>query len=552
MRDGGQQVRRLAEGRARHRPQHGALRRARVGRAGVRGDAPHQGAVRSARPAEPRRDPQRRPAGAPEGPEAAARRRCRWSTSASSAASASRTARRATSRCRRASASSAGARSRGSKPTGAMPERCARAEDALRLPGHRHLRRLRLVRDGLPGGHRHRAADQGAARPPRQPAGQARRRCGGARHYGASPRACGSGSAPPTCCTASSAPATMKGALDGLRTRLGRTLAEVVAGAAAPGALRAARRAAARAPSASSTSRAARRAPWARSAATRRRDAARVAERLFRRAGFDVVYPAGLDGQCCGQPFESKGLVDAADLQVGRARSRAARRERGRPLADRVRHQPLRLPDEDGSSPAARDPGQHRVRPRHGAAARGDRAAAQAVALHPVCSVRKMGTVDKLLAIAGRCSDARWSRCDEVQCCGFAGDRGFVRPELNEHALRHLKDVAARRLQRAAIRAAAPARSACRNRPAFPYQSILYLVERCSTASDGRGRCCSARAGDGRRAHAPRRRARRCRATESRRPAERAEAVRHHHRAVGTGGRDHAAAPRGPARRGRC
>src|SRR5205085_7028073 len=33
-----------------------------------------------------------------------------------------------------------------------------------------------------------------------------------------------------------------------------------------------------------------------------------VAERLFRRAGFDVVYPHGLDQLCCGQPFESKGL----------------------------------------------------------------------------------------------------------------------------------------------------------------------------------------------------------------------------------------------------
>lgn len=29
---------------------------------------------------------------------------------------------------------------------------------------------------------------------------------------------------------------------------------------------------------------------------------------------------------------------------------------------------------------------------------------------------------------------------DEVRCCGFAGERGFMRPELNEHALRHLKE----------------------------------------------------------------------------------------------------------------
>ena len=71
---------------------------------------------------------------------------------------------------------------------------------------------------------------------------------------------------------------------------------------------------------------------------------------------------------------------------------------------------------------------------------------------------------------------------DEVQCCGFAGERGFIRPELNEHALRHLK-------------AALPADCAsgystsrtCEiglsEQAGFPYQSILYLVERLSAAA---------------------------------------------------------------------
>ncbi len=58
----------------------------------------------------------------------------------------------------------------------------------------------------------------------------------------------------------------------------------------------------------------------------------------------------------------------------------------------------------------------------------------EAVAIHPVCSVRKMGTVDKLTGIAARCS-ADVVCVDEVTCCGFAGDKGFNRPELNEHAL---------------------------------------------------------------------------------------------------------------------
>jgi len=55
--------------------------------------------------------------------------------------------------------------------------------------------------------------------------------------------------------------------------------------------------------------------------------------------------------------------------------------------------------------------------------------------LHPVCSVVKMNLSEKLATIARFC-------CDEVTipaaagCCGFAGDRGFLFPELTESATR--------------------------------------------------------------------------------------------------------------------
>jgi D-lactate dehydrogenase len=103
----------------------------------------------------------------------------------------------------------------------------------------------------------------------------------------------------------------------------------------------------------------------------------------------------------------------------------------------------------------------------------------QAVAVHPVCSVRKMGSVEKLMAIAARCS-ARVVAVDEVQCCGFAGERGFMRPELNEHALRHLngalpKDCAA------GYSSSRTCEIGLSEMGGVPYQSILYLVERCST-----------------------------------------------------------------------
>jgi D-lactate dehydrogenase len=68
---------------------------------------------------------------------------------------------------------------------------------------------------------------------------------------------------------------------------------------------------------------------------------------------------------------------------------------------------------------------------------------------------------------------------DEVQCCGFAGDRGFVRPELNEHALRQLKGALP-----AGCRGGVSSSRTCEiglaEAAGVPYESIIALVERCT------------------------------------------------------------------------
>jgi D-lactate dehydrogenase len=55
------------------------------------------------------------------------------------------------------------------------------------------------------------------------------------------------------------------------------------------------------------------------------------------------------------------------------------------------------------------------------------------VALHPVCSVVKMGLTAKLEAIARKCS-AEVFVPPSLGCCAFAGDRGFMFPELTASA----------------------------------------------------------------------------------------------------------------------
>jgi D-lactate dehydrogenase len=207
----------------------------------------------------------------------------------------------------------------------------------------------------------------------------------------------------------------------------------------------------------------------------------RVAERLFERAGFGVVYPSAMAGLCCGQPFESKGLTDAANLKS--AELEAALREAsegGRwpivfdtsPCAYRMKRMLAGRLEVHDSIEFVHDTvlSRLKIEPQP-----------QTVAVHPVCSVRKMGSVDKLMAIARRCS-AEVVTCDAVQCCGFAGDRGFVRPELNEHALRHLKASLPANCT-TGYSSSRTCEIGLSEQAGFPYQSILYLVERCSAGS---------------------------------------------------------------------
>jgi len=204
----------------------------------------------------------------------------------------------------------------------------------------------------------------------------------------------------------------------------------------------------------------------------------KVAERLFQRAGFDVVYPDRLAGLCCGQPFESKGLMDEANFKSAELEAALAEASDGgrwpivfdtSPCAYRMKKFVAgRLPLHD-SIEFVHDA----LLPRLQLQPQGD-----AVAIHPVCSVRKMGTDDKLMAIAARCSP-QVATVEQVQCCGFAGERGFMRPELNEHALRHLKGA----LPAGCHQGYSSSRTCeigLSEIAEIPYQSILYLVERCS------------------------------------------------------------------------
>jgi D-lactate dehydrogenase len=99
------------------------------------------------------------------------------------------------------------------------------------------------------------------------------------------------------------------------------------------------------------------------------------------------------------------------------------------------------------------------------------------VAVHPVCSARKMGLADKLYAVVARCS-ALPVAVEAVQCCGFAGDRGFTHPELNAHALRQLKALLPPGCA-SGVSSSRTCEIGLSEASGLPYRSFIQLVESC-------------------------------------------------------------------------
>jgi D-lactate dehydrogenase len=157
--------------------------------------------------------------------------------------------------------------------------------------------------------------------------------------------------------------------------------------------------------------------------------------------GFSVRYPEGVDGLCCGMPFASKALPEAAE-------TRAALTAEALWTASRGGRDPVVI---DASPCAgtlaelvvARLAQQGRVLrvldfPAFWAGevlpglASPPRRAGTAV-LHPTCTLVKAGGVPSLLAVAQAHAEHVVLPA-AAECCGFAGDRGFLVPELTRSA----------------------------------------------------------------------------------------------------------------------
>jgi len=102
--------------------------------------------------------------------------------------------------------------------------------------------------------------------------------------------------------------------------------------------------------------------------------------------------------------------------------------------------------------------------------------------LHPNCSLRKMNLDGKLLAIAEQCAETAVVP-RELNCCGYAGDRGLLRPELTWSATKaeaaEVKEIGGDSHYSSNI----PCEAGMSGATGKEYLHIIYLVERSAEAT---------------------------------------------------------------------
>jgi D-lactate dehydrogenase len=202
-----------------------------------------------------------------------------------------------------------------------------------------------------------------------------------------------------------------------------------------------------------------------------------LTKRLLTNAGYNIIYPKNLDKLCCGMAFSSKGFIDAGKKlsdELEAALLEASNGGKYPVLCDMSPCLYTMHANMDGGPLKLYEPAEFAEKyllPRLKI-----NKVDEKVAIFAVCSAKKLG-VDQTLANIARACVSEVTVVDS-NCCGFAGDRGFLLPELNKHGLRYLKEqvygcdsgYATSRTYEIGLS----------YHSGVEFKSILYLLDRCS------------------------------------------------------------------------
>jgi len=216
---------------------------------------------------------------------------------------------------------------------------------------------------------------------------------------------------------------------------------------------------------------------------------------VARRAGIHLHIPDDIIGYCCGMPFASKGYVQASRITLHKTLQR------------------MWIWSNQGQYPILMDTTSctHTLRTCADQLSAEDRehwnkltildgieflhdivlpkleihTVDEEVVLHPNCSARKLGLDTKMLAIAKSCAHTT-SVPLSLGCCGFAGDRGLLFPELTQSATEKETAEVLSHDYDGYYSSNIPCEIGMSEATDKNYMSIVYLVEKASRTKDER------------------------------------------------------------------
>ncbi|MBM6550707.1 FAD-binding and (Fe-S)-binding domain-containing protein [Marinomonas ostreistagni] len=160
---------------------------------------------------------------------------------------------------------------------------------------------------------------------------------------------------------------------------------------------------------------------------------------VLEKAGYNVIVPEGIDSQCCGMAFQSKGQFDAAAQKANDLNSLLMSATQQGALPVVCDTSPCLLTMKDTLDPALNLYEQVQFLADHAMANLNIERKIPKMALHITCSTTRMGLGNTFVKLAEQLADEVVIPPD-ITCCGFAGDKGFSTPELNQSALKTLKN----------------------------------------------------------------------------------------------------------------
>jgi D-lactate dehydrogenase len=212
-----------------------------------------------------------------------------------------------------------------------------------------------------------------------------------------------------------------------------------------------------------------------------------VTIRLLEKAGYQILFPDSLSELCCGMAFSSKGFFKQGDKKSAEL------------------YRKLSEISNNGKYPILFDTSPCTYHFKNYLAALNGKAESkliitepidfiydnlldkleikkvnEPITIHSTCSSTKMGLPDKFKALAESLSDKVIIPL-EVGCCGWAGDRGFSHPELNESALENLKEAIPNHCTKG-YSTSRTCEIGLSLHSGINYKSIIYLVDECSSS----------------------------------------------------------------------